>query len=370
MKTNRIFIIALLLLNIKILTAQTVDLTSVDEFFKITSTLKQGKEISNEQWERFDKSSSYKLFSESENKFLINTIKTSIAMVFANDNEIMKDSILNISKEEMAKQKNLMLKKLILTNYQDIKNNYDSIQSFREHYDLASLPAKAIQRLQTFLGTSIDSTMKLKPIFFFFLNQDGSDSEDALFIDFNLIYKMTEQERIDFLAHEYFHNYRGYFEKADFNHKCDLSFMLDMIQNEGIADQIDKSMGYQNYYSSVRFGDELSQIMVDLYNNAEEDLKKIQNIIIQYTRNEITQSKMVDELLEVYKFNGHAIGFYMSNQIIKAGYKKKMVETFYNPYEFYRLYNLAAIKNHSLQLNDEFMTFLRRETVMYQSKTK
>ena len=27
--------------------------------------------------------------------------------------------------------------------------------------------------------------------------------------------------------------------------------MLDMIQNEGIADQIDKYMGYKNYFSDV-----------------------------------------------------------------------------------------------------------------------
>lgn len=62
---------------------------------------------------------------------------------------------------------------------------------------------------------------------------------------------MTEQQRIDFLSHEYFHNYRRYFENHDLNYKCYLNFMLDMIQNEGIADQIDKSLGYEKYYSEV-----------------------------------------------------------------------------------------------------------------------
>ncbi len=40
---------------------------------------------------------------------------------------------------------------------------------------------------------------------------------------------------------------------------------------------------------------------------------------------------MIDKLLEVYKFNGHAIGFYMSSQIVKAGFKDEMVINFYNP---------------------------------------
>jgi CHASE1-domain containing sensor protein len=39
--------------SVNILNAQTADLTSVDEFFKVTSTLKEGKEISAKQWKEF-----------------------------------------------------------------------------------------------------------------------------------------------------------------------------------------------------------------------------------------------------------------------------------------------------------------------------
>lgn len=364
---NRFFLIGLLVIcaNIKISIAQTVDLTSVDEFFKVTSTLKQGKEISKEQWEKFDNSSSYKRFAESENEFLINTIKSSIEIVFGKGNEAEKDSILNISEEEMAESKPLMMKKLILTNYQDVNENYLAIKSFRDNYDFDSLIVRSIHRLSSFLGTPIDSTNEFKSVFFFFLNLDGKDAEDALYIDFNLIYKMTEQQRIDFLAHEYFHNYRRNFENHDFNYKCDLNFMLDMIQNEGIADQIDKSQGYDSYYSEVIKSPELTTIMVNLYNQAEDDLEKIQNIISRYSNDEITENVMIDELLEVYKFNGHAIGFYMSNQIVKAGYRNEMIETFYNPYKFFKLYNLAAIENDTFQLSDEFIGYLKRITEKY-----
>lgn len=83
--------------------------------------------------------------------------------------------------------------------------------------------------------------------------------------------------------------------------------------------------------------------MVNLYKHAEGDLETIQSIIIKYSKDEISENRMIDELLEVYKFNGHAIGFYISNQIVKAGFRKEMINTFYNPYEFYQLYNLAAI---------------------------
>jgi hypothetical protein len=83
---NKKKLIGLLMLcaNINISFAQTVDLTSVDEFFKVTSTLKEGKEISLEQWKDFDSSSGYREFAERKVKTLINTIKSSINIVFGN----------------------------------------------------------------------------------------------------------------------------------------------------------------------------------------------------------------------------------------------------------------------------------------------
>lgn len=357
---NRIFLIGLLILaiNINLSIAQTIDLTSVDEFLKVTSSLKKGKEISEEQWTNFDSSSSYKEFAESENKFIINTIKTSINIAFDNSNKAEKDSILNISKEEMIENKKLLLKKLILTNYIEVNNNYDSIKSFRENYDFIALVEKAKKRLSSFLEIPIVSTTQFKPVYFLFINADGKDTDDALFIDFNLIYKQTEQQRIEFLAHEFFHNYRRKYENHDFNYKCDLNYCIDMIQNEGIADMIDKTQGYEKYYSEVLNSPELLEIMVNLYSQAEKDLEKLQNLIYKYSKDEISETKMVDELLEIVKFNGHPIGFFMANQIVKAGYKNEMLKTFHNPYEFYSLYNKAAKELDLFQFSDEFIEFI------------
>lgn len=360
---NKILLIILLILNSPILVAQDINLTSVDEFFRITPTLRQGKKINKEQWQQFDNSSGYAIFSRNQNKFIINTIKSSIYMVFGNENKATKDSILNIPEEEISKDKIKMLKKLILTNYQDINEHYSSIKSFRDNYNFDSLRAKTVQRLSSFLCCdTLNSAIKLKPIYFSFLSSDGKDMEDALYIDFNLIYNMTEQQRINFLAHEFFHNYRSHFENHEFNYKEDLNFMLDMIQNEGIADQIDKYMGYKKYYSDIFKSPELAKIFTTLYDKAEDDIKQLQTIIVQYSKNDIDKKTMIDKLLEVYKYNGHAIGFYMSNQIIKAGFKNEMIKSFYNPYEFYRLYNLAAYKNKTFILSDDFMFFLKSIT--------
>lgn len=345
--------------------AQTTDLTSVDEFLKVISSLKEGIIISDELWTDFDNSTGYKKYVYLENKFVINTIKASINMAFGNSELAKKDSVLSISKEEMAENRKLMFQKRILTNYLDMKENFDSIKSFRKNYDFEAFVERSKQRLFSFLGKPIDTSFRFKSVYFNCMDADGYNAEEAIYLDFNLIYRMTEKQRINFLAHEFFHNYREKYENHDFNHKCDLNFGIDMIQNEGIADMIDKTEGYKQYYTYVMKEPDLAEVTVRLHNQAPEDLEKLQNVILKYSKNEISENEIIDEWIEIAKFNGHAIGFFMANQIEKAGYENEMLETFYKPYEFFVLYNRAAKELNIFQLNDEFMDYLRSITKEY-----
>lgn len=357
---KQIAIISILNLTIQLLNAQTVDLSSVDAFFDITTTLKLGEDVSNEQWEKFDNSTVYKQFANSDDKFLIGTIKKSMFVVFENTvvNTSHIDSILSISKEEMKEDKKLLLKKLIVENYIDLNENYSNVQSFRDGYNFESIINAARYKLSTFLGHSIDSIIDLKPLHFFVLSADAKAGANAIIIDLNLFYKLTEKQRIELVAHEYFHDYRKRFENHDFNYKCDLNYTIDMIQNEGIADMIDKTEGYREYYLSEIWKSDLSPIMIQLYDSAEKDLERLHELILKYESNSITEAQMVDELLKFVKFNGHPIGFYMANQIVQAGYEKQMVSSFYNPFEFYRLYNESAKKNDLFVMSDKFMNFV------------
>ena len=347
--------------------AQTIDLSSVDEFFKVTSTLKSGKEISPEQWRDFDNSICYKEYATRKDKFIINSIKNTINIVFENDNDKVseKDSILSISPKQMKENPKLMFRKNLLLNFIDINENYDSLKSFRNNYDFNALINKARQRLSSFLGITTISPTYLKPVYFLFITKDGSSKDSAIYVDFNLIYKESEEQRINFLAHEFFHAYREKFENHDFNYKCDLYHVIDNFQNEGIADQIDKAEGYKISFTKNGYSPEVVKIWIDAYNQAEKDLERFQNVLIKYSKNEISEEEMIDKIIEVVKFNGHPIGFYMSNLIIKADYRKEMIKTFYNPYKFFVLYNRAANKLNHFQFNNEFMNYLKNITKEY-----
>ena len=105
--------------------------------------------------------------------------------------------------------------------------------------------------------------------------------------------------------------------------------------------------------------------MVKLYNQADKDLERFQNSIIKYSKNQISEDKLIDDVIEIVKINGHPMGAFMANQIVKAGYKDEMIKEFYNPYKFYYLYNKAAKKNKVFGFSNEFMAYLESITKDY-----
>ena len=78
-----------------------------------------------------------------------------------------------------------------------------------------------------------------------------------------------------------------------------------------------------------------------------------------YYKGDVSEKEMVDKLLGIVKYKGQPIGFFMANHIVSSGYKNEMVKTFYNPYEFFNLYNKAAKEQNLFQLSDEFMDYLK-----------
>ena len=70
MKNIVSFLLILLAFNISS-NAQNVDLSSVDEFLNITTLLKNGEEVNMEQWNQFDSSAAYSLFSNSKDNTIL-----------------------------------------------------------------------------------------------------------------------------------------------------------------------------------------------------------------------------------------------------------------------------------------------------------
>ena len=110
-------LLLLFLINSSLTYAQNVDLTSIDEFFKITDKLKNGKEIDEEQWSQFESSTAYSIMDSR----IIDIVKTSINYVFGDS-----ESMMNLENTNM-------LERLFVENYKEVNNNYSDIKVFRDN---------------------------------------------------------------------------------------------------------------------------------------------------------------------------------------------------------------------------------------------
>lgn len=360
MKT--LFATGLIYLSITPIKAQQVDLSSVDAFLTVATALEAGEEVGDARWKVFDSSAAYRGFATRNDPAIIHSIKTSLAMAFGQQQPGEKDKILAITPDEIGHNTNLLLKKSILTNYLDARDHLDSLRHFRGHYPFDRLADRAMQKLWTFLDRAPDTSFTPKPVYLLFISADGKNKEEALFVDFNLLYKLNEEQRINFLAHEIFHSYREKFENHEFNFKNYLNHCLDAIQNEGIADLIDKAGGYRQFFSQAGETPQMVETWVGLYQQAPDDLPRPQQVILQFAQGTIHELEMEKTLDDVVRFNGHPIGFYMANQIVEAGLKAELMKTFYNPYEFYCLYNRGTAGTSLFRFSDAFLTWLRKET--------
>ena len=156
--------------------AQNVDLSSVDEFLNITTLLKNGEKVNMEQWNQFDSSAAYSLFSNSKDNTIPNIVKA-----------VMLD-IFGCSDSKGQTQNDSLFETSVRANYEDIKKNYSEIRKFRDNYDFEYLISNAKFRLQTFLGCKqLDASVKWRPVYFFFLSQDGKELDNAIVLDLRLI---------------------------------------------------------------------------------------------------------------------------------------------------------------------------------------
>ena len=360
MKIKLIVLTALMLAFASNVSAQIADFTSVDVFLNIATDMMNGKRITDEQWTRLDSSAAYKEYSTRPDQVRINIIKTSMKLSFAESDAAQTDSILGISEEEMRNSSEAWLMNHTLSNYLYTKENLESIKSFRQEYDFDALIEKSKENLCAFLGLpSLDPSVTFHPLYFLFQEGDAQVRDNGIYIDFSSFYKKTSKQKIDYLTHEFFHNYREGFEDHDFNYKNNLNYCLDVIQNEGIADLTDKKNGYKDFFTKEGAKPEEIETWVNLYNNAPKDLKKLQKLVLKYAKNKILEETLDEKIWDIVKMNGHPIGLYMANRIVEGGYEDEMLKTFYNPYEFYVLYNKAAKQQHGFQLSDKFMDYLK-----------
>ncbi len=121
-----------------------------------------------------------------------------------------------------------------------------------------------------------------------------------------------------------------------------IMYVLNSILNEGTADMIDKAYNIahdEDLPMECRYKD------FELF-EADSIVKQIDTSLLNMAQSQGTIFKTEKQYRELLRWtSGHCPGYYMTDIIVKNGFKKQLLQSIQNPFEFVYLYNKAAKKD-------------------------
>ncbi len=355
--------------------AKNIDFSAIYPHFQIMEILQSGQEPSTDEWDKLFSTPAYKTLIKREFK---NPIRFQ---------EVFRAAYL----PGYSKDINEILKKIdrkgrfwtawvtsLLEAYENVPNQKNELLQLIDDYKKLELSDFAIEQAARFLP---DDNFEDYPKIAFIIFND-SRGYDPIILSLNSYVKTDN--KLDNLAldcmtglgydkdfsfqllyaHESFHYYRNKKKEFNFPENNDpyssLIWIMNQIENEGIADQIDKQI---KYFSPGCFADTREGKLYLGYLDKQRELILNMDSMFVEIRNHQDSAKIFSRRFSsMIPRSGHQTGFYMCNAIINEFGESRLKAIVRNPFAFFKLYQKAALKNvelpaFSLQTLD-FISFL------------
>lgn len=359
------------------------EFTGVNEFYMIVDILKQNKEPSKKQWERLFETPGYKRLSQEIPEDFFRKLMI-VSYMSGKDKE--KEKIL----VKMSKQENKFWEMFTINSYKAFEYSYRNREEIIETInELKTYPytERAVTEALNFLP---ESSVTDYPFVSFIIFPDSrgyipiciainNKLKEKKNLSDEIINKLNEQgyspERISVLglAHEFFHYYRD--KELDFkmpernSDEFDLIWILNQIENEGIADQIDQK---QLYFGKGCFVEtEIANLKLEEQKKQPDMIRKLDSLLIEFQKNPIQRKTLGQRIRHLPSRSGHPLGFYMANIIEEQFGKKELVNVVRNPFAFFKLYNSAAKQKSGVPVfSNESITLIIQLEKKYLKKSK
>lgn len=324
--------------------AQTINIDAAIKYWQLTDSLKQNKPITDEQWKTFINLDGNKTYARSvfDSASLV-SYRRALEMVY-------------MPKNAAWLKKNLDAKYWYAILIKRYKDQEDSLKTYLQQ-TLQSPAYKNVmyKYVYEYLPKNDRHEVKNLKIYYNALAMDAVSYPNGIFISLMAGVNNSKIKNGILEAHELHHQLRSQMKTKNTKPEhVGLFYAIGSIQNEGIADMIDKK-------PTVALPGDPSEIGDWLLKNAPATIKTLDSVITVMAR-----SKGASFQTERYYRNllrssaGHMPGFYMASMIENNGYKKQMIKHADNPFRFFYLYNKAAKKDagHPPVFSEEAMIYL------------
>lgn len=311
------------------------DFSAIDRLWDIVSALEKDQEPLETAWEALVRTPGYAALVSHERYYNLDFLKRNLRLVF-------KPSL---SSELEKESQNRSVRHFI-----ELKEKKAALQKFQAQMQAATALTEALDLLKRRLPEGSIERLDAPPSAFIVFDKDARGGYGLLLFD--LIYVLELGELFKPLyAHEAFHYYRdklATFSEGDILlvHQGIL-LALDMIQNEGLADLIDKPT---SIFEGGPRAD--SSYALEYRKNMAESpriLGTLDELLCRLADIPGAQDEGIGwEMFGAIPQSGHPTGFFMAKAVLEKIGEEDLIRTFNNPFAFFYLYNAAAAKDPTL----------------------
>ena len=214
----------------KTVTKPLLDFSGIDTFWEIYGTLKEDREPQMQQWDRLFATPGYAALEEREHKR--NVLSEAFRLAYMPSKQ---EQVIAVMKQDgwLA---------YVLPHLQKIPMRRSELTAFQANLESDDWLIRAARQTQKFLPHGLIDQYPLPPVSFVFFAPDGRGYPRIIVADLLDVLAYPAIEKL--FAHELFHYYRRFVEKA-YQKPTEidgpLMNVITNIEEEGIADQLDKS---------------------------------------------------------------------------------------------------------------------------------
>lgn len=352
------FILSLLFsLAVSNVRAQKIDLTSVDAFFRVAQKIQNQDSINHCEWDSLFKTPGYAIIADHFGERMVEGCMT---LAFDLRKTAERDVLLTATdKKELD-----MLAAFVVNNYIEMGASWEELKNYRATYDFQNIEKEAVAILKNFLGNPPDSLISFPNLTFMCFDANARSLNKGISMDLNRAYNMTTNEIAATLAHEMFHEYRSGLLDGDFLGSSPAIGALARVQNEGMADLVDKH-SERDAVSDPMIPSEVVERYMRTYVDTPVLLQRLDSLTIAYVSGGTDQAECARAIKSLFAYDGHPNGYYMAILIKRNGLLPELLCDVANPVQFARLYNKAAKMEGGYVLSSQFMRHIEEQEKIY-----
>jgi hypothetical protein len=323
------------------------DFSAIDRLWKIVSVLENDREPSEEDWDALVRTPGYAALIAHERGYGLDFLKRNLRFVF---------------KPSLAGDLEKAPRSSGLRHFLDLKAKKTALLEFQAKIHNPKVWAEALGLLKAWLPEKSVESLNAPAVTFVVFSKDARGGYGPLIFD--LLYAFEQGDDFKSLfAHEAFHYYRRELSAYDegnvrLAHERIL-LALNWIQDEGLADQIDKpgSIFEGGPRADSDYAREYRKNMAD----SPRILGTIDRLLCRLEESPADAYRIGSEMRAAVPQSGHPTGYYMTRAILENGGKAELVRTYNNPFAFFYLYNAAALRKPDLpRLSNGAVAVLRK----------